>query len=140
MRYVSTPCTQISTLLVTHYIQTNALNKQGNLNEFFDITAGSGTFEPRKQQAYTSKRLQQVVADFRKQQRQGQGMSSGSEETEAREGSDSEREGDGEEEGAEAGEEDVRPAGAHRVDDEVDDGNVRHLPVGYVLGPKGRLW
>src|ERR1700691_1678180 len=41
------------------------MNKQGNLNEFFDVSAGSGTYAPRKQQAYSSKRLQQVVSEFR---------------------------------------------------------------------------
>ncbi|KAG6813945.1 hypothetical protein H0H92_005200 [Tricholoma furcatifolium] len=46
--------------------QAAALNKQGNLTDFFDITAGSGTFAPKKRQAYTSKRLQNVVDDFRR--------------------------------------------------------------------------
>ena len=41
------------------------MNKQGNLNEFFDVSAGSGTYAPRKRQAYSSKRLQQVVSEFR---------------------------------------------------------------------------
>ncbi|KAI0649075.1 hypothetical protein C8Q79DRAFT_948695 [Trametes meyenii] len=40
---------------------------QGNLVGFFDLPAG-GNAAPRKRQAYTSKRLQQVVQDFRKQQ------------------------------------------------------------------------
>ncbi|EPQ52893.1 hypothetical protein GLOTRDRAFT_10815, partial [Gloeophyllum trabeum ATCC 11539] len=47
--------------------QTAALNRQGNLNTFLDVTAGSGTYAPRKRQAYTSKRLQEVVTNFRKQ-------------------------------------------------------------------------
>ncbi|TFY67189.1 hypothetical protein EVG20_g4030 [Dentipellis fragilis] len=52
--------------------QAQALNKQGNLNEYFDVAAGgSTTYAPRKRQAYASKRLQQVVSDFRKQQRKG---------------------------------------------------------------------
>ncbi|KAG6853978.1 hypothetical protein C0991_011841 [Blastosporella zonata] len=46
--------------------QTAALNKQGNLAEYFDISAGIGTFAPKKRQAYTSKRLQNVVDDFRR--------------------------------------------------------------------------
>ncbi|KAJ3907924.1 hypothetical protein F5879DRAFT_794648 [Lentinula edodes] len=46
--------------------QVNAINRQGNLNVFFDVSAGSGTAAPRKRQAYASKRLQQVVSDFRK--------------------------------------------------------------------------
>jgi DNA excision repair protein ERCC-5 len=44
------------------------LNKQGNLNEFFDITAGSGTYAPRKRHGYASKRLQHVVSEFRSAQ------------------------------------------------------------------------
>ncbi|KAJ6576602.1 PIN domain-like protein [Mycena vulgaris] len=50
--------------------QSGALNKQGDLNGFFDVT-GSGTVAPRKRQAYTSKRLQQVVSDFRKKRKHG---------------------------------------------------------------------
>ncbi|KAJ7773400.1 hypothetical protein B0H16DRAFT_1512227 [Mycena metata] len=50
--------------------QNGALNKQGNLDGFFDIT-GSGTIAPRKRQAYASKRLQQVVSDFRKKRKHG---------------------------------------------------------------------
>ncbi|KAJ7364100.1 hypothetical protein DFH08DRAFT_838349 [Mycena albidolilacea] len=48
--------------------QTGALNKQGDLNGYFDIT-GSGTVAPRQRQAYASKRLQQVVSDFRKKRK-----------------------------------------------------------------------
>ncbi|KAG8954224.1 DNA repair protein rad2 [Tulasnella sp. 424] len=44
----------------------NATNKQSNLNSFFDITAGTGSYAPRQKQAYASKRLQKVVSDFRK--------------------------------------------------------------------------
>ncbi|KAJ4500795.1 hypothetical protein C8R41DRAFT_874204 [Lentinula lateritia] len=49
--------------------QVNAINRQGNLNVFFDVSAGSGTAAPRKRQAYASKRLQQVVSDFRKKRK-----------------------------------------------------------------------
>ncbi|KIK62998.1 hypothetical protein GYMLUDRAFT_95656 [Collybiopsis luxurians FD-317 M1] len=49
--------------------QTNTVNRQGNLNNFLDISAGSGTAAPRKRQAYSSKRLQQVVSDFRKKRK-----------------------------------------------------------------------
>ncbi|KAF8349051.1 hypothetical protein F5887DRAFT_1059966 [Amanita rubescens] len=49
--------------------QAAAMNKQSNLTEFFDVSAGMGAFVPKKRQAYTSKRLQNVVADFRKQQK-----------------------------------------------------------------------
>ncbi|KAF8907309.1 hypothetical protein CPB84DRAFT_1768873 [Gymnopilus junonius] len=49
--------------------QAAALNRQGNLNEFLDISAGNGTYAPRQRQAYQSKRLQQVISDFRKRQR-----------------------------------------------------------------------
>lgn len=47
------------------------MNKQGNLNEFLDISAGSGTHAPRQSRAYQSKRLQQVISDFRKRQKSG---------------------------------------------------------------------
>ncbi|KAF7312402.1 hypothetical protein MIND_00253600 [Mycena indigotica] len=48
--------------------QDGALNKQGNLNGYFDV-AGSGTVAPKKRQAYASKRLQQVVSDMRKKRK-----------------------------------------------------------------------
>ncbi|KAI0775173.1 hypothetical protein BD413DRAFT_603148 [Trametes elegans] len=47
--------------------QNAAPTMQGNLAGFFDMPAG-GNAAPRKRQAYASKRLQQVVQDFRKQQ------------------------------------------------------------------------
>lgn len=47
------------------------MNKQSNLNGFFDVTAGSGSYAPRKRQAYASKRLQQVVNDFRSKRNRG---------------------------------------------------------------------
>ncbi|TFY57352.1 hypothetical protein EVJ58_g7063 [Rhodofomes roseus] len=40
-------------------------NQQGNLAGFFDVPVGGAA--PRKRQAYASKRLQQVVSDFRKE-------------------------------------------------------------------------
>ncbi|EJU04895.1 hypothetical protein DACRYDRAFT_104789 [Dacryopinax primogenitus] len=43
-------------------------NKQGTLTSFFDVSVGTGAYEPRKRQAYSSKRLQKVVSDFRKEQ------------------------------------------------------------------------
>ncbi|KZP00582.1 hypothetical protein CALVIDRAFT_280525 [Calocera viscosa TUFC12733] len=43
-------------------------NKQGTLSSYFDVSVGSGAYEPRKRQAYSSKRLQKVVSDFRKEQ------------------------------------------------------------------------
>ncbi|KAG6862492.1 hypothetical protein C0995_000039 [Termitomyces sp. Mi166 len=46
--------------------QAAALNKQSNLTEFFDTSGGSGTLAPKKRQAYTSRRLQNVVDDFRR--------------------------------------------------------------------------
>jgi len=49
--------------------ESSAMNKQSNLNEFFDISTGSGTHAPRKRSAYTSKRLQNVVDDFRRKRR-----------------------------------------------------------------------
>lgn len=48
--------------------QVTSVNKQGDLNEFFNVTSGAGTVAPRKRQAYGSKRLQQVVTEFRKEQ------------------------------------------------------------------------
>ncbi|KIK41973.1 hypothetical protein CY34DRAFT_172258 [Suillus luteus UH-Slu-Lm8-n1] len=48
--------------------QATAMNRQGNLNSFFEVAPGSGSYAPRKRQAYGSKRLQQVVTDFRNQQ------------------------------------------------------------------------
>ncbi|KAG1841670.1 hypothetical protein DFJ58DRAFT_70830 [Suillus subalutaceus] len=48
--------------------QVAAMNRQGNLNSFFDVAPGSGSYAPRKRRAYGSKRLQQVVTDFRNQQ------------------------------------------------------------------------
>ncbi|KAG2347803.1 PIN domain-like protein [Suillus weaverae] len=48
--------------------QATAMNRQGNLNSFFDVAPGSGSYAPRKRQAYGSKRLQQVVTDFQNQQ------------------------------------------------------------------------
>ncbi|KAF9223772.1 PIN domain-like protein [Gyrodon lividus] len=53
--------------------QVASVNRQGNLNEFFDMAPGPGSCVPRKRQAYASKRLQQVISDFRKEQTQIQG-------------------------------------------------------------------
>ena len=36
------------------------------LDKFFDTSIAGGVYAPRKRQAYASKRLQQVVSDFRK--------------------------------------------------------------------------
>ncbi|CAL1716686.1 unnamed protein product [Somion occarium] len=47
--------------------QQGALNKQGNLTGSFDVPSGGAA--PRKRQAYASKRLQQVVSEFRKKQK-----------------------------------------------------------------------
>ncbi|OSD06610.1 PIN domain-like protein [Trametes coccinea BRFM310] len=55
--------------------QNAAPTMQGNLVGFFDVPLG-GNAAPRKRQAYTSKRLQQVVQDFRKQQAQQRGSAS----------------------------------------------------------------
>ncbi|KAH9068359.1 hypothetical protein EDB83DRAFT_2586185 [Lactarius deliciosus] len=48
--------------------QALALNKQGNLKEYFGVSSG-GAVAPRNRRTYTSKRLQQVVDDFREQRR-----------------------------------------------------------------------
>jgi DNA excision repair protein ERCC-5 len=44
------------------------VNRQSTLSGYFDASGGfgSGTLAPRKRQPYTSKRLQQVVSDYRK--------------------------------------------------------------------------
>lgn len=52
--------------IYSHY-QNASANAQGNLVGYFDLPVGANA-APRKRQAYTSKRLQQVVSDFRKQQ------------------------------------------------------------------------
>lgn len=48
-----------------------ASNKQSNLETYFGNSIGSvgGSAIPRKRQAYTSKRLQKVVTDYREEQR-----------------------------------------------------------------------
>ncbi|GBE87985.1 DNA repair protein [Sparassis crispa] len=51
--------------------QSSAMNKQGNLNSFFDVPIG-GAHAPRKRQAYGSKRLQDVLTDFRKKRDQAE--------------------------------------------------------------------
>lgn len=74
--------------------QAGAANKQGVLNEWMGLTTGggSGTMAPRQRQAYASKRLQEVVKDFRKRRAGGAAKS--------REGSVAQI-GDGEGEGEE---------------------------------------
>ena len=54
--------------------QAAALNRQNNLNEFLDISAGSGTHAPKRSRAYESKRLQQVISEFRKKNKQRSGL------------------------------------------------------------------
>lgn len=56
---------------VTYTLQVAAMNKQGTLNTFLDISAGSGSHAPRQRQAYASNRLQQVISDFRNRQKSG---------------------------------------------------------------------
>ncbi|KAJ7678916.1 hypothetical protein DFH06DRAFT_1265749 [Mycena polygramma] len=56
--------------LLLPIIQKMRKRGQANLNGFFDIT-GSGTIAPRQRQAYASKRLQQVVSDYRNKRKQG---------------------------------------------------------------------
>ena len=46
--------------------QNPNLGRQGVLDKFFDTSIAGGVYAPRKRQAYASKRLQQVVSDFRK--------------------------------------------------------------------------
>ena len=46
------------------------MNRQGTLGDFIDVAGGSGTtLEPRKRQAYTSKRLQELVSAHRQEQK-----------------------------------------------------------------------
>ncbi|KAF8199676.1 PIN domain-like protein [Pholiota molesta] len=51
--------------------QVAALNKQGTLNDYLDLSAGSGSHAPRQRQAYASRRLQQVISDFRNSRKSG---------------------------------------------------------------------
>jgi DNA excision repair protein ERCC-5 len=61
------------------FTQANAANKQGTLVDFMDVSSGSGTFAPRNQRAYSSKRLQELVkAHRREQKRKASGISDGS--------------------------------------------------------------
>ena len=48
--------------------KAGAVNRQGVLNDWMglSVAGGSGTMAPRQRQAYASKRLQEVVKDFRK--------------------------------------------------------------------------
>lgn len=50
--------------------QTGGTNKQGTLTSFFDISVGTGTYAPKKKQAYASKRLQKIVQDYRKERKE----------------------------------------------------------------------
>lgn len=58
------------------------MNKQSNLSEYFDVSVGMGAYVPKKRHAYTSKRLQDVVADFRKQQKTGSSATASQHESE----------------------------------------------------------
>ncbi|KAH8117820.1 hypothetical protein DFH11DRAFT_1570873 [Phellopilus nigrolimitatus] len=53
--------------------QEAAANRQGSLNDFFSVSAGSGAAEPRKRQVYPSQRLQTLVAEHRKAQARARG-------------------------------------------------------------------
>lgn len=55
---------------ITAYSQEAAANRQGTLNDFFGGTSGFTPVEPRKRQAYASKRLQALVTEHRKAQKQ----------------------------------------------------------------------
>ncbi|EIN09779.1 PIN domain-like protein [Punctularia strigosozonata HHB-11173 SS5] len=76
---------------VTKRGQAAARNQQGTLNEFLDIS-GTGSHAPRKRQAYASKRLQQVVSEFRTEQaRRRAGGGSGDDPDSGSEGIDATR-------------------------------------------------
>lgn len=47
-------------------LKESSLAKQSTLLSHFDVSAGTGTYAPRKKQAYASRRLQKLVVDFRK--------------------------------------------------------------------------
>lgn len=68
----------------------SSVAKQGSLTSFFDVPLGGAA--PRKRQAYASRRLQQVVSDFRKERvmQQSAESSAASGEEDATIGSDSE--------------------------------------------------
>ncbi|KAI5122769.1 hypothetical protein M0805_009851 [Coniferiporia weirii] len=53
--------------------QEAAANRQGTLNDFFSVSLGNGAAEPRKNQAYASRRLQALVTEHRKAQKQRTG-------------------------------------------------------------------
>ncbi|KAH9903065.1 hypothetical protein C8Q73DRAFT_672835 [Cubamyces lactineus] len=91
--------------------QNVAPTMQGNLAGFFDLPVGANA-APRKRQAYTSKRLQQVVQDFRKQQRAAQAKGSSSKSGSATpDGAAGSSQGSGSEYGEGDGEQgDARPA------------------------------
>lgn len=65
-------------------------NKQGNLNDFLGVMPGTGTHAPRQRQAYASKRLQQVVSEFRKKRARGRSAESVEESQAGEEGGEGE--------------------------------------------------
>ena len=52
--------------LILKHPQNSNIGRQGVLDKYFDTSIVGGVYAPRKRQAYASKRLQQVVSDFRK--------------------------------------------------------------------------
>jgi DNA excision repair protein ERCC-5 len=52
--------------LILKYPQNPNVGSQGVLDKYFDTSIAGGIYAPRKRKAYASKRLQQVVSDFRK--------------------------------------------------------------------------
>jgi len=68
-RYKMTKTIPFSTRVPFCVLQAQALNQQGNLNEYFGVNSAGGVIAPRNRKAYASKRLQQVVNDFREQRR-----------------------------------------------------------------------
>ncbi|KAF8263901.1 hypothetical protein EI94DRAFT_1806552 [Lactarius quietus] len=74
--------------------QALALNKQGNLREYFGANSG-GVVAPRNRRTYTSKRLQQVVDDFREQRRRETAAHSNNDTRSESSSSSSEPEGEG---------------------------------------------
>ncbi|KAF8262103.1 hypothetical protein EI94DRAFT_1886778 [Lactarius quietus] len=74
--------------------QALALNKQGNLREYFGANSGR-VVAPRNRRTYASKRLQQVVDDFREQRRREAAAHSNNDTRAESSSSSSEPEGEG---------------------------------------------
>ena len=113
------------------------MNKQSNLNTFLDISAGSGTHAPRQRQAYASKRLQQVISDFRKAQKSGSVTPSSPSGSTAIQGDDHNGDSGGEEEGRPAKKRKRKLSAPITFDSKVKGGSRSRAPVTVSRG-RGR--